>query len=112
MSIRIGEAVSYKSPDDWQYVPDDRQQIVPLISGNTVQDYGWISSGDKMTCTNCLMEWSQFLIVVGYWSNRQLVTVVDEAGNSWQGCRVVIKKYGYKKMFSNYVLVDFEFWRI
>ena len=44
MKMKIGNVYSFETPENWSYTTDDRQEIVELINGNTVQDYGHIES--------------------------------------------------------------------
>lgn len=111
MQMKIGNVCTFKTPEDWEYTPDDRQEVVKLIGGNTVQDYGHIESGDKMSCT-CLFYRDDFETVKGYWNSRLLVDVQDEAGNIYKNCRVVIKSWSYQSRFSDYVKTTIEFWRL
>jgi len=109
--MRIGSARTYSTPTDWGCTPDDRQQLIPLIDGNTVEDYGHIESGDRINCT-CLFTAENFHTVYGYWEGRTLVTVTDPAGNAWSNCRVLVKSYKYKEHFPHMVEATLEFWRI
>ena len=110
-TIQVGGVKSYAAPTEWGYTPDDRQQLVPLIGGNTVEDYGHIASGDRMNCT-ALFRKADFQAILGYWEARARVTVTDESGNTWSGCRVLVKGYKYSTAFPQYVEATLEFWRI
>lgn len=109
--IHIGDAVSFSAPDGFSYEPDDRQEIIPLIGGNTVQDNGWVSSGDRISFS-ATFKISEYQKLSRYWMNRQRVNVVDAAGNTWESCRVKIKKLSYPYPFANYVVAEVELWRI
>ena len=111
MKMKIGNVYSFKTPENWSYTPDDRQEIVKLINGNTVQDYGHIESGDKMSCT-CLFRQKDFQQIEEYWNSRLLVDIQDEAGNVYKNCRVVIKSWSYQPRFNTYIKTTIEFWRL
>ena len=111
MVIRIGDAVSLSRPENFKYTPDDRQTVIETDGGNIVQDYGHISSGDKMTFS-CVFEREEFVKVYNYWHNRELVNFTDTAGNVWEDIRVKIISYGYEQHFENYINAELEIWRI
>ena len=48
--IHIGE-VRTLSVENWQIVPDDRQQLLEIVGGAVVQDFGHITEGDRISCT-------------------------------------------------------------
>ena len=109
--MKIGNVYSFETPENWSYKPDDRQEIVELINGNTVQDYGHIESGDKMSC-DCLFHQKDFQQIEEYWNSRLLVDIQDEAGNTYKNCRVVIKSWSYQQRFPDYIKTTIEFWRL
>lgn len=111
LKLKIGNAETFRAPESWEYTPDDRQQVFQLINGNVVQDYGHISSGDKISCS-CSFTTKNYRIVYGYWESRQLVDVTDEAGNTYRNCRVVIKSYKYMPKFPDTIEATIEFWRL
>ena len=97
--------------ENWQIVPDDRQQMVEIIGGTVVQDFGHIEAGDKITCSATLTA-ADWEIIKGYWDSRALVSLEDEAGNIYPKMRVVVKNYSYVQQFPRYYKVTFEFWRV
>ena len=48
--IHIGE-VRTLSVENWQIVPDDRQQLLEIVGGAVVQDFGHIPEGDRISCS-------------------------------------------------------------
>ena len=44
--IRIGEVATLDT-ENWQTIPDDRQQQVEIIGGSVVQDFGRVPEGDR-----------------------------------------------------------------
>jgi len=110
MKIKINNIESYRAPESFTVNVDDRVEKVPLIQGNTVQDYGHIESGDSFVIS-CLFSRANFNAILALWRTRQIVTFTDEAGELWENCRIVIRSYKYEPRFPNYVMLDFELWR-
>lgn len=108
--IQIGD-VKTLTVEDWEVIPDDRQQTVEIVGGVVVQDFGHISEGDKISCAVTM--WAEDAAVLfAYWDNRTPVTVIDEAGRSCENMRVVVKSYSYLEGFKKYVKANIEFWRV
>ncbi len=110
MKIKINDIESYRSPESLTVNVDDRIEKVPLINGNTVQDYGHIEDGDSFV-VSCLFSKTNFNAVLALWRARQKVTFTDDTGDIWENCRIVIRSYKYEPRFPNYVTLDFEIWR-
>ena len=109
--IAIGDITTLDT-ENWQVVPDDRQQLVEIIGGVAVQDFGHVAAGDKISCTVRVRK-RDFDTLVGYWDNRTPVTVTDEAGIVWENMRVVVKSYEYVPRFSSKAgQASIEFWRV
>lgn len=108
--IQIGEAKTLEV-ENWQIVPDDRQQLVEIVGGVAVQDFGHIEVGDKVSCrvTAKQKEWQ---LIKTYWDSRELVDVIDEAGNVLTKIRVVVKSYEYMPHFPKVYKIALEFWRL
>uniref|UniRef100_UPI001C82A64F hypothetical protein n=1 Tax=Selenomonas sp. AB3002 TaxID=1392502 RepID=UPI001C82A64F len=64
---------------------DDRIEKIPLIGGNTVQDYGHISSGDSITVSACF-SWDNAAAIYSLWESRTLVNFTDESGQFGKMC--------------------------
>lgn len=108
--IQIGE-VRTLDVDNWQIIPDDRQQQVEIIGGVAVQDFGHIESGDKISC-NVTVRVGGWQEICRYWNSRQLVQITDEGGTVWSNMRVVVKSYQYVSRFPKAVKATLEFWRL
>ncbi|MCI6099620.1 MAG: phosphoribosylformylglycinamidine cyclo-ligase [Selenomonas sp.] len=109
--IAIGDIETLET-ENWQVVPDDRQQLVEIIGGVAVQDFGHVAAGDKISCTVRLRK-RDFRKLVDYWDKRTPVDVTDEAGDVWENVRVIVKSYEYVPHFSSKaVQATLEFWRI
>ena len=108
--IKIG-GVRTLDVENWQTIPDDRQQLVEIIGGVAVQDFGHIEEGDKISC-NATLTAAGWETVKSYWDNRTLVPVEDESGRVFSGMRVVVKSFSYVQQFARYYKVSFEFWRV
>ena len=108
--IQIGDAKTL-TVENWETIPDDRQETVEIVGGVAVQDFGHIASGDKISCT--ITAWREdFLQIVDYWENRTLVDVIDETGERYSDMRVVVKSYSYIAGFKKYFKANIEFWRV
>lgn len=110
MLIKIG-TVQTLNVENWRFIPDDRQSTAETIGGVVVQDLGRVPEGDKITC-NVKIRAADKDTLFGYWNNRQLVTVIDEAGNVQDNCRVKVLDYSYVPHFGNYYNLSLEFWRV
>ena len=109
--IAIGDITTLDT-ENWQVVPDDRQQTVEIVGGVAVQDFGHVAAGDKISCTVRVRK-RDFDTLVKYWDDRTLVDVTDEAGIVWENVRVVVKSYEYVPRFSSKaVQASIEFWRV
>ena len=111
MSIKINEIESIKTPESFSVTFDDRIEKIQLINGNTVQDYGHVASGDYFTISAVFSK-VNFNKIVRLWEQRRKVNFTDESGEMWENVRLVLKSFKYQVRFPNYVLVDFEIWRI
>ena len=80
-------------------------------SGVAVQDFGHIEEGDKVSCSVTVLA-DGWETIKGYWDNRTLVNISDEAGVVWSNMRVVVKSYEYVPHFPHAVKATLEFWRL
>ena len=108
--IQIGD-VSTLEVENWQILPDDRQQQIEIVGGAAVQDFGHIAAGDKISCTVAVLS-NGWETIKGYWDRRTLVHISDEAGMVWPNMRVVVKSYEYVPRFPKAVKATLEFWRV
>ena len=111
MKIKINNIESYRSPESTSFTVDDRQQIIELLNGTTVQDAGRFRSGDRYSAT-ALFSRENFNAIVALWENRVLVTFTDEAGLVHTNVRIKVLSYKYESRFPDYILVTFEIWNI
>lgn len=111
MKIKINDIESYRSPESCNVNFDDRVEKIPLIQGNAVQDYGHVASGDTIT-VSALFSWDNATAIASLWESRTLVNFTDESGAIWQNVRLVLRSYKYFPRFKDYVLLDFEVWRV
>ena len=107
--IQIGD-VKTLEVENWQINPDDRQQQIEIVGGVAVQDFGHVEAGDKISCNATIMR-DSWVVIRDYWNTRKLVSIIDEAGNSWHNMRVVVKSYQYVSRFPHALRVTLEFWR-
>ena len=108
--IHSGE-VKTLSVENWQIVPDDRQQPLEIVGGGVVQDFGHIAEGDRISCsvTVTSAEWEK---IKGYWDSQEMVSVTNERGNNLPSMRVVVKSYEYMAHFPKVYKLSLEFWRV
>ena len=108
--IHIGE-VRTLSVENWQIVPDDRQQLLEIVGGAVVQDFGHITEGDRISCTVVVTaaDWEK---IKAYWDSRAMVNITDEGGNILPSMRVVVKSYAYVAHFPKAYNLSLEFWRV
>lgn len=112
MAIKIGEAVSRRRPKSFSVTPDDRQQLVKTINGVVVLDFGRFENGDTRAVT-AVFDAANWALVQGYWTNRTKVTFVDEAGNSYTNCRIIVKSISYTERFeTKRIEAALEVWRV
>lgn len=108
--IFINDIPSYRDPESIVYNFDDRVQKIPLIKGNTVQDYGNIDSG-AVIVMSVVFTLSNYLLIKNLWINRTLVTFNDGLGLIINNCRLVFKSVKRERLFPNFVTLNFELWR-
>lgn len=108
--IQIGDVRTLEA-ENWQIVPDDRQQQIEIVGGMAVQDFGHVEEGDKVSCSVTLFA-SDWEIIKGYWDSRAPVNISDEAGVVWADMRVVVKSYQYVPRFPKAIKATLEFWRV
>ncbi len=109
MHINIG-GVRTLDVENWETIPDDRQEMVEILGGVAVQDFGHIEDGDRVSCSVTVSA-DGWEVIRGYWDDRTPVTVEDEAGNTHQNIRVVVKSWRYVRRFPNHYQLALEFWR-
>ena len=97
--------------ENWQILPDDRQQQIEIVGGAAVQNFGHIEEGDKISCTVTVLS-DGWETIKGYWDRRTLVHIFDEAGLVWPNMRVVVKSYEYVPRFPKAVKATLECWRV
>ena len=107
--IQIGD-VQTLEVENWQIVPDDRQQQIEIVGGSVVQDFGHVAEGDKVSCSVTVLA-DGWETIKGYWDSRQKVNISDEAGTVWSKMRVMVKSYQYISRFPQAVKATLEFWR-
>ena len=108
--IHIGE-VRTLSVENRQIVPDDRQQLLEIVGGAVVQDFGHIAEGDRISCTVVVtaVDWEK---IKAYWDSRVRGSVTDEGGSVLPSMRVVVKSYEYVAHFPKVYKLSLEFWRV
>lgn len=112
MAIKLGDVSAIGRAENWRVVPDDRQQKVEVLDGVVVLDFGRFEAGDSFTCS-AIFDMANFEMLKKYWIGRTLITITDQSGNVYLGCRVVIKGWEDLRLFEKkYVKVSLEIWRV
>ena len=107
--IQIG-SVRTLEVENWQIIPDDRQEQIEIVGGSVVQDFGHVPEGDKISCSVTVFT-SGWETIKDYWDSRQKVDITDEAGTVWENMRIVVKSYEYVPRFPKAMKATLEFWR-
>lgn len=110
MAIKIG-AVEVFNVANFDIIPDDRQSKQETIGGVVVQDFGRVEEGDTISFEADINA-ADKEIVFGYWCYRIFVTVIDEAGNIYENCRIKVKRYRYIQRHTKYYHCVLEIWRV
>lgn len=111
MAIKIG-AIEAFNITNFDHIPDDRQTKHETIGGVVVQDFGRVEKGDTLSFEADIKAKDK-AVFFGYWYNRTYVTIVDEAGNVYEGCRVRVTRHRYvSRDFAKYEHCVLEIWRI
>ena len=108
--IFINDIASFRDPESYKVIPDDRIQKIPIIGGVAIQDLGHVEEGDSFSIT-CVFSEENFLQLVDLWNARATVSFTDTAGNVWEDLLIVMKEYQRDKNFPQYVTVSFELWK-
>ena len=112
MAIKIGSALSLGKAKNWTVIPDDRQTKVQTIDSPYifVVDNGRRETGDNYQF-NAVFPAAGWSLVKGYWTNRTLVNVVTDSGETLLNRRVVVKQWTWPDLFEKkYVDVTVELW--
>lgn len=108
--IYINNIPSFRDPESYKLIIDDRVEKIELINGVAVQDYGHIAEGDAFSIV-CVFSKANFNRVLALWEAREKVSFTDTAGVVWQALRIVLKEYEYLEKFPKYIKATFELWR-
>lgn len=108
--IKINEIPSFRDPENYKLIFDDRVEKIEIIGGVAVQDLGHIEAGDAFSVT-CMFSEANFNQIMALWNARTLVSFTDTAGTVWSGLRIVMKELERDKHFPDYVTATFELWR-
>ena len=108
--IYINNIPSFRDPESYKVIPDDRIQKIELINSVAIQDYGHVKDGDAVAVT-CLFSQANFNRLTALWEARASVTFKDISGVLWQDMIIVMKEYEPDKKFPKYILASMELWR-
>ena len=108
--IYINGIASFRDPEDYKVIPDDRIQKIELINSVAIQDYGHVKDGDAVSMT-CLFSQANFNQIVALWESRTAVSFTDISGVLWQDMIIIMKDYAPDKNFHKYIMANMELWR-
>ena len=110
--VTIGSVRSVGRSKDFETAPDDRQELVKIIGGVTVEDYGVVDDGEIISFS-AIFSAADYETLKGYWSSRTLVPVILDDGRTINNARVVIRRTTYADdLLNSYKNVQIEIWRV
>ena len=108
--IYINDIPSFRDPEAFKVIPDDRIEKIPLMGSVTLQDYGHIAAGDAFQL-KCMFSEENFEAFLQLWEARAAVTLTTQRGHVFTNLQIVIQEYEYDKDFPENIVVTFELWR-
>lgn len=113
--IQIGAAKSIGHGEDYNFEPDDRQELVKTVSGAVAID-PWEGTkrdaGDVIQVT-ALFDSANDALVTGYWANRTRVTVVLDDGSTITNARIIVRRIQMVEQFyRTHKRLTIEIWRV
>lgn len=108
--IYINEIASFRDPEKYKVIPDDRIEKIELIGDVAIQDYGHIANGDVIQL-ECMFSEENFEQFMALWERRTKVMFTDTKGKTYQNMRIVVGEYEPDKDFPECIKVSFELWR-
>lgn len=108
--IYIDDIPSFRDPESYKVILDDRVEKIEIIGSVSIQDMGHVSDGDAISLV-CVFSAANFNRLLNLWESRTKVNFTDTAGQVWSEMRIVMKEYERDKKFPNYVTATFELWR-
>lgn len=108
--IYINNIPSFRDPEHYKIIPDDRITKIEIIDSVAIQDYGHVEDGDSFS-VQCMFSESNFNQFKALWESRATVTLTDIAGKTHSNLIIVMKEYEPDKNFPKYTLATFELWR-
>lgn len=108
--IYINNVPSFRDPESYKIIPDDRIEKIEIIGSVAIQDYGHISDGDVISL-QCLFSEANFNQILNLWNTRTPVTFRDKAGKTFSNMLIVMKEYEPDKNFPKYIMATLELWR-
>jgi len=108
--IKINDISSFRDPESYKTIVDDRIQKITIIGGVVIQDYGHVEDGDAISLV-CLFSEANFNQLLSLWENRATVTFTDTAGEVRDNLIIVMKEYERDKNFPKYIMATFELWK-
>ena len=115
----IGTVTALLAPDESTSTPDDRQTLEKtfsysggsIVPGVLVVDGGHVATGRVDSYSGVKFSAAGWATVLGYATNRTLVSVTGLDGVAVSNCRVRVKQYQDQRRFDT-VTADIEIWRV
>lgn len=108
--IKINNITSFRDPESYKVIPDDRIKKVEIIGGVVIQDYGHVEEGDAFSLV-CMFSEANFNQLLSLWESRATVSFTDTAGKVRNNLIIVMKEYEPDKNFPKYIMATFELWK-
>lgn len=110
--IQIGNIKSVGHAENFNISPDDRQTLVQVVGGVTVEDYGVVDNGEVISLVATFSA-ADYAALVTVWKNRTLLTVTLDDGTVINNARIVLRNITYANtQMTGYKRVTMEVWRI
>lgn len=108
--IYINNIPSLRDPEKSEIILDHRIEKTKVIGGVVVQDFGHIKQGIEISL-ECIFEKKQYTALIKLWASKARVSYIDEAGNTWEDMKLVLRRLKFDRCFKDYVWVTFELWK-
>ena len=108
--IKINDIESFRRPESFSVVPDDRLERIPVMNGVVVQDAGYVEDGDIIQL-EAMFGNEEMEDILDLWKDREKVTLTDEAERTYGNLIMNIKELKYVPRFPDYVFITMELWK-
>lgn len=109
---KLGEFSTFSEPDNIEYVPDNRLELVKLVHGACMQD-GW--DGQKLDTADVVSFSATFdrdgFMRLRTISNSRERVAVEIGSDRIVNALLVLKSYSYNTKFDGYKNASVEIWK-